>query len=224
MQTAVVQNFGLNIAAPELSRVLRLDEITATANTTVIDATPHECMELAARLDLPYIRHISAEITYRRIRSGQMIRLEGRISSTFGQLCANSLSPMPMVIEEEFHTEYTLAPWEKFSEFDLDSPEILTDDFIDLGEITTQYFSLTIDPYARRAGQETLVTLTESLVDTIREFTAQIAEEEPTSVTENVSAVVPPPAPIPEDPTLPAPVNTQSESLFFKYLRKIREN
>jgi len=178
MQTVTVEfsEAALSIILPaiELSRITRLDEITNIAATAVVDASARECAALANRFDLPYVRNLTAEITYRRTRGGQMVRIDGRISANYGQLCSVSLTPMAMIMEEEFQTEYTLSAWEKVSEFDLDQPEVLTDDFLDMGEIAAQYFGLVIDPYARRAGAETLIELTESISETVQTLTEHV--------------------------------------------------
>jgi len=242
---------AMELSHAEMSHVVRLDEITAVPATTTIDATANECDALAARFDLLYVHNLSVELTYRRVRSGQMVRVDGRISATYGQLCAATNVPMALTMEEEFQTEYTLSVWEKVSEFDLDQPEVLTDDFLDLGEIVAQYFGLAIDPYARRAGAETLAELTDILTEVAQALTGQVVDHgeaaldlgetvefasvpediEPESATAEIIAF---PAPemtalaLPQDvmtdqSDLPVEVQSvQSESLFFKYLRRLQ--
>lgn len=242
MPGSALQSLDEQSLLPELSRVLRLEEIQSAAATIVVDANARECAGLASRFELTYVRNLSAEVTYRRLKGGQMIRLEGRISANYGQLCTSTEMPMAMVMEESFQTEYTLEPWEKYSEFDLDQPEVLTDDFLDIGEVVAQYFGLGIDPYARRAGAERLEELTEAIAETARELLetteAPIApsgpllaempdySEQAAAMTVNQDIEMPEMAMtesapevqgdfLPEEPP-------QSESLFFKYLRQIR--
>lgn len=235
---------------PEISRVLRLDEITNVANTIIIDATLPECAGLAERFELPYVRNLSVEITYRRTRSGQMVRIDGRITANYSQLCSATLAPMPMMMEETFQTEYTLVPWEKFSEFDLDQPEVLSDDFVDVGEIAAQYFGLAIDPYARRAGNETLAELADSITEAVAEMVAQTetaiqplqveiastpvandvavpelkingADEAGQKTTAAIEELI---VEMEEEPEPVTPPKQQQESLFFRYLREIQQN
>jgi len=252
MQLAVMdQDADMTLSAMELSHaemshVVRLDEITAVPATATIDASANECDALAARFDLLYVHNLSVELTYRRVRSGQMVRVDGRISATYGQLCAATNVPMALTMEEEFQTEYTLSVWEKVSEFDLDQPEVLTDDFLDLGEISAQYFGLAIDPYARRAGAETLAELTDILTEAARELAGQADgyAESATDMGETVEFayvpedIEPAPAtaeiiafPLPDQTDLsgdaPAEVlakeqGAEPESLFFKYLRRLQ--
>lgn len=180
-------SFSHAVASPEFSRILRLDEITNDAVTVSLDTTLLECVALAERFDLPSVRNLSAQITYRRIRGGQMLRVQGHLSAAYSQLCSTTLVPMAMSMEETFQTEYTLSVWEKFSEFDLDQPEILTDDFLDIGEIAAQYFGLMIDPYARRADMEMLETLTEDLSLAVRDLVEQnVTAPAPESALENL--------------------------------------
>ncbi len=249
MQTSVAPDISSAVLPPELSRIVRLDDITQTANTLNIDATVGECMALAARFELSYVRNLSAEITYRRTRGGQMIRIDGRITATYGQLCGVTLAPMPLSMEESFQTEYTLDPWEKYSEFDLDQPEILTDDFIDMGEVVAEYFGLGIDPYARRPGAERLPELLQYLSGTLQELLAQppqpegepmvvpvaadpevvdmvftdqaadAAADEPIIRSEAANTDIANDMPLPAESSETAP---EYESLFMKYLRRLR--
>ena len=60
MQSAVLTQYETDAAAHELSRVIRLDEITAIAATMTLDAGARDCAALAARFELPYVRNLSA--------------------------------------------------------------------------------------------------------------------------------------------------------------------
>jgi hypothetical protein len=241
MQTVTVEFSETALPAIELSRITRLDEITNTATTIVVDANARECAALADRFDLPYVRNLTVEIIYRRTRGGQMVRIDGRISANYGQLCSVTMVPMAMVMEEEFQTEYTLSAWEKVSEFDLDQPEVLTDDFIDLGEVAAQYFGLAIDPWARRAGAETLAELTESITETVQALAEEVNSHANGHINGSSESAAMPGlktvefAAVPEDiQAFSAPANDipaaepeekqaePRESLFFQYLRRLQ--
>ncbi len=228
---------------PELSFAVKLEEITNINDTVVIDASALECAALAERFDLPYIRNLSAEVSYRRTRNGQTIRIDGRITANYGQICGITVTPMPMTMEDSFITEYTLSAWEKVSEFDLDQPEVLVDDHIDMGEVVAQYFGLGIDPYAHKAsaGAETLDNLVESIAEVVGALAAAPAEamaldfvdvQQEESETESLAAAgetiqeMPPESLLPEVVVAaPEPAKTYDsppESLFFKYLRQMQ--
>lgn len=202
MTTGALQQLIFEPPAPELSRVLKLEQINGVADTIIIDATPQECMSLAERFDLPHLRNLTAEVTHRRIRSGQMIRIEGRITANYSQLCSATALPMPVMMEESFYTEYTLGPWEKYSEFDLDQPEVLTDDYLDLGEVVAQYFGLGIDPFRRRPNTETLSDLADDITAAVAELTRQ---------TEVAIAPLATPAPTLAEPEAEVPTNDNLE-------------
>lgn len=250
MTTGALQQLIFEPPAPELSRVLKLEQINAVADTIVIDATPQECMSLAERFDVPHLRNLSAEITHRRIRGGQMVRIEGRITANYSQLCSATLLPMPVMMEESFYTEYTLGPWEKYSEFDLDQPEVLTDDYLDVGEVVAQYFGLGIDPFRRRPNTETLAELADDITAAVAELTKQteaviapLADIQPaekeTPTNDNLELVIEPEPeeeqaqeaemtveveePFIEPPEPIAVAQAPQESLFHKYLREMRQ-
>ena len=166
-QSPLSADLAQDLTVAELSHVVRLDAMNEAPQSITLEANENECAAIASRFDLPYVHNLSADITYRRIKNGQMVRVEGRVFASYGQACAKTGQTMPMSMEEKFQTEYTLSAWEKFSEFDLDQPEVLTDDFVDLGEVTTQYFGLAIDPYANRGAMERLDELTSELSATL---------------------------------------------------------
>jgi uncharacterized metal-binding protein YceD (DUF177 family) len=131
---------------PETGRHFDLvaDENTraAVANAIGVRALPR----LAASLDVS-----------RRDRDG--LRVVGRVSAVVGQTCVVTLEPIENEIDEVVELEF--APADAADESaghskvaDDDAPEPLVGGVVDLGGVATEFLSLGIDPYPRKAGVE----------------------------------------------------------------------
>lgn len=122
--------------------------ITQRLDTISIAATPEECAALATRFELADINGLSATLEYRRLPGNQRIQIEGRVEGQCTQYCVATWQEVPAKVKEQFTTEFTQTVWEE-SQTDLEQPEVITDDVIDLGEMVAQYFYLALDPYPR---------------------------------------------------------------------------
>ncbi len=131
---------------PETGRLFELvaDENTraGVANAIGLRALPR----LAASLDVS-----------RQGRDG--LRVVGRVSATVGQTCVVTLEPIENEIDEVVELEF--APADAADESaghskvaDDDAPEPLVGGVVDLGVVATEFLSLGIDPYPRKAGVE----------------------------------------------------------------------
>jgi uncharacterized metal-binding protein YceD (DUF177 family) len=95
----------------------------------------------------------------RRGRDG--LHVVGRVSATVGQTCVVTLEPIENEIDEPVELEFApdAAP-EEFGEddghsrvvADDDAPEPLVGGVVNLGAVATEFLSLGIDPYPRKAG------------------------------------------------------------------------
>jgi len=146
---------------PEFSRVVRADAVRAGRETVQrIEADEEERRALARRFDLIDIPRLAAVV--RLTRRGETIRVEGEMDADVVQACIATLVPVPARIEEGFVVRLTPEDEGEFvpgsvMDVDLDDEEdedALTDGRIDIGELTSQYLSLALDPYPRAPGVE----------------------------------------------------------------------
>ncbi|MEX0760392.1 MAG: DUF177 domain-containing protein, partial [Tistlia sp.] len=72
------------------------------------------------------------------------------------QRCIVTLGPVPATLDEAFELDFQPAVEEEATEVVLDAeveePEPLTGDRLDLGELVAQQAALALDPYPRAAG------------------------------------------------------------------------
>ena len=169
--------------------------------------------------EVPAIKSLSVEVTGRRTKSGNGIRIDGVINARFTQICGVTLERMPRALTDEaFVTEYTLSAWEKYSEFDIEQAEVLTDDFIDIGEIIAQYFYLALDPYPARTPEEQLAKLAAETAQAARDIANAAPAKSPVAKTKLLSQDV-------IEKTLDQPVTAPeftNDSAFFRYLKQIQ--
>lgn len=145
--------------APEFSRLIAIDGITPDkTRVETIAASDAECEALAKRLGLRELSDLQAKISIRRVAGGTSVRVEGDIEADVVQACVVSLQDVHSVVKSHFETFFTKEDADKAAgevEIDPDSedsPEMVHNGMIDLGEVVTQYLSLELDPYPRAPG------------------------------------------------------------------------
>lgn len=155
---------------PELSRLLSIEGIVPDkTREEVITATPEECAALAERLDLRELESLTAKLSIRRVSGGSVLRVAGHIDAEVVQSCVVSLLDVPSTISADFETFFTQdneadnhAKELSFTAEDEDSPEMIVNGMIDLGEVVTQYLSLNLEPYPRAPGVSLAAQLAKS--------------------------------------------------------------
>ncbi|WP_207456151.1 DUF177 domain-containing protein [Azospirillum sp. SYSU D00513] len=151
-------------AAPEFSRVIRADAVHRSPVTETIEATEAERHALAARLELESIDRLTATVTLKSARGGQMVQVNGTLEADVVQTCVVTLEPVPAHVSERFSALF--APEHLVEDFDEeeidleallsdeDQPEPMENGRIDIGELTAQHLSLGLDPYPHAEGVE----------------------------------------------------------------------
>jgi uncharacterized metal-binding protein YceD (DUF177 family) len=140
---------------PEFSRLLRFDAIGAdgTAERT-LTASDAECAALAARLGLEALSGFHAELVVTRLPAGE-IGVRGHIVADVVQACVVTLEPVPDRIDDEFEVRFTTRAELPSRDVviglgDEEPPEPIEGDILDLGELTAQQLSLSLNPWPRR--------------------------------------------------------------------------
>jgi uncharacterized metal-binding protein YceD (DUF177 family) len=139
---------------PELSRPFHLAELDEAPEQEIeIETTAAERKALAARYSLLSLDALAAQLTVRRDISGEIV-VEGRLQADVVQECVITLEPVPEAVAGPIEQRYTLLPAEPAADLeygpdDIEPPEPVMGEAIDLGELVAQYLSLTINPYPR---------------------------------------------------------------------------
>ncbi|MEB3702853.1 DUF177 domain-containing protein [Candidatus Bealeia paramacronuclearis] len=141
----------------EFSRILSLEEFRASKVQKSLEATPQECEKLAQRLGLLKLENLKAKVSVSRESSGLII-VEGELEAKIEQECVRTLEPLSTFIRAPFELRFVTQAKSKYMSEEndlssLDAPEILEEDFLDLGEIVAQSLSLEIDPYLAKMDE-----------------------------------------------------------------------
>ncbi len=147
----------------ELNRLVNLERIFHNRSCYVITASEAEKIALAKRFDLISVDTLEAKYDVKPSETSQGgFWVTGHLHANVVQSCVVTLAPVKgeintdislYVIDEKYETENPLD-----SEQDVDFEYSIQGE-IDLGEITAQYLSLSLNPYPRAPGEEEDITL-----------------------------------------------------------------
>ena len=141
----------------ELSRMVPLERIGTGWLTETVVASAEERAALARRFELVELGALEATVRLRRARAGRYVELDARLRAAVVQSCVVTLDPVPLALDESFALllgpiDAGRAPDAGELVVDLDQPEPLDGDSIDIGELVAQQLSLALDPYPRSAA------------------------------------------------------------------------
>lgn len=137
------------------SEPVRLHQIGAgVARTMQPDAAA--TARIVKALDLASLDRLSADVELKPTASGW--RLDGRLRAELAQTCGVTLEPLPVSVDEAFSVSFAEAPDEDSDEIvvtlDDESPDLVEDGQIDLGQAVVEQLALRLDPFPRKPGAE----------------------------------------------------------------------
>ena len=144
----------------EFSREIRRESLDQGVAEEHIEATESERAALAERLGLVAIKAFDAKVRVHSKRGGQEIHLKGTMKAEVTQTCSVTLEPFDSIIEADYVVVFAEKPEETGRESegvdldtdDIDIPEPLEGESIDIGEATAQQLALELDPFPRAPG------------------------------------------------------------------------
>ncbi|MBB5745510.1 YceD family protein [Brevundimonas variabilis] len=139
-----------------LSEVVRVNEI-GTALDRTLEPDAGSRAKIARSLDLASLDAFTATLTIKPARVGWT--LSGRVVAEAVQTCGLTLEPLPVSIDQVFSLDLVEAAEPVAGEeveitLDDDSPDIIEDGRIDLGQYAVEQLALTLDPFPRKPGAE----------------------------------------------------------------------
>lgn len=151
-----------------LSQPIRAETIRLRGTQVAVIATGEALARIAKALGLASLE--SLEARYELSRNGERVKLEGEIAAELHQTCIVTLDSFPVSLKVPVRLDFApeaevLAAAEReqsrdeHGEIDLeillneaDPPEPIVDGVIDLGAVTVEFLSLSLDPYPRKPG------------------------------------------------------------------------
>lgn len=144
----------------EFTKKIPVDKVSDAQLTYKLTASAEACKKIAQRLGILDIDKFEAEVSIYKKPDLKAIFVEGKVKGSVKQACILTGAPVAEEIEDSFES-YFVANEEKLEKLEEIDPaflyedvEILQADHIDLAELATQYLSLFLDPYPKRAGAD----------------------------------------------------------------------
>ncbi len=160
------------ILETEWSYWIDTEELERTSNKMSIAPDEAARKRLAQRLGIVSLDSLQADIKISRQPGEAAFHVNGHIDAKLTQECVVTLEPLDVHVEDDFEAWFAdgeaaisiaKARHEKLNEKghgelpvldERDDPEPLIDGKLDLGELVTQYLSLSVDPYPHAEGVE----------------------------------------------------------------------
>jgi uncharacterized metal-binding protein YceD (DUF177 family) len=143
----------------EIERIVDLDRLGANGTAVEIVASDGERAALAKRFGFLGLPAFTARVTVDRRIGGQVV-VEGRLRGKIVQACVLTLDPVTQELDDTFRLvfkkdladERDPESGEAVLSAHVDSPEPLSGNLLDVGEIVAEQLSLMAEPYPRRPG------------------------------------------------------------------------
>ena len=153
-------------ALAEFSRPLALDAVGQEELVMEISAIEEERAALVRRFGLLALSLLKAELRLRRREESGFLLVEGRIEAEVTQACVVTLEPVTSRLAEPVEWRYSLEPAVidgctggtpgvsdvEIEVEEIDPPEPVGPEGVDLGEAVAQQFSVVLEPYPRAKG------------------------------------------------------------------------
>lgn len=157
----------------EWSVLISEEDIGTEPVRVTLEPSEEERHNLARRLDLQALNSLKADLVLER--QGMVIHVKGHLEADVTQSCVITREPVAGSVSEDYEGWFadpdkavplararkerearkTHAETEILEEFE--DPEPLVEGHIDVGELTTQYLSLALNPYPHAEGAEHLM-------------------------------------------------------------------
>lgn len=111
---------------------------------------------IARALDLASLDAFAADVTLEPVPGGW--RLSGRVKASLAQTCGVTLEPLPVEVDAPFSIALAEAGEEEPDEIVItledESPDLIEDGQVDLGQYAVEQLALRLDPFPRKPGAE----------------------------------------------------------------------
>ena len=139
-------------------RVLVLDELPTTGETVSLTANDETRQNIAERLNLDGLNSFAGQLSVAPA-PGREIHVSGRMAAKVVQTCVVTGDMLENDLDVDIELTFTTDPERAHVDVDelddentVETPELVENGQLDLGEIAIEELSLNIDPYPRKPG------------------------------------------------------------------------
>jgi uncharacterized metal-binding protein YceD (DUF177 family) len=144
-----------------LSRPFPIKRLSAGPVSVRLETTADERVALARFLDIPAVESLSADLVVTP-RSRGNVHVTGSLEAEVMQTCVVTLEPVTQSLSEPIEMTFSpdAPPLPKPGQEiergldEVDPPELLTGESIDLGAVVAEFLALGLDPFPRRADAQ----------------------------------------------------------------------
>ena len=157
------------------TRIIDVKSVPAHGSDMAIEATSEECAAVAADLQLPGVASLAARFDVAR-RAGERIHVKGNLRAHITQRCVVTLDNFESRLDQPIDLMFApvadpvseardanrrgraipildmVLPAVPGSEDQVDAPDPIIDDMIDIGAVVVEFLALACDPYPRKPG------------------------------------------------------------------------
>lgn len=145
----------MTLPALPYSEPVRLHQVPGGVKRT-LEPDAATRARIVKALDLASLDAFTAEMDLAPSPAGW--RLSGRVRATLAQTCGITLEPLPLEIDSSFALTLAEAVEEDSEEIiitlDDESPDLIENGQIDLGQYAVEQLALRLDPFPRKPGAE----------------------------------------------------------------------
>ena len=145
----------MTLPALPYSEPVRLHQVPGGVKRT-LEPDAATRARIVKALDLASLDAFSAEMELAPSPAGW--RLSGRVRASLAQTCGITLEPLPLEIDAPFFLSLAEAVEEDSDEIiitmDDESPDLIENGQIDLGQYAVEQLALRLDPFPRKPGAE----------------------------------------------------------------------
>lgn len=142
-----------------LSHRIDVNKLPRGGQHVPLEAREADLPAIAARLDVPRVDFLRAEIDVRPLAGGRYA-VSGTASARVVQTCVVSMEDFPVDVETGISAEFAdpeSAPKPTSAEIertlaDMDPPEPVENGVIDVGVLAIEFVALALDPFPRKPG------------------------------------------------------------------------
>jgi uncharacterized metal-binding protein YceD (DUF177 family) len=139
----------------EFSFEIDLDRLGAQGKRYQLAANKTERERIAARLRTPSVEKLEGDLVVSATKTA--IRIEGSLTASLTRECVASLEPTSEEVADSFGIDFSRVPPRSEEELlDIEAPDVIEGDTLDLGELLVQQLSLAMEPFPRKPGAPSL--------------------------------------------------------------------